>query len=226
MASSTILNSEQRPSRAYWLPWITDGDPRPPVVVADGHGVVARALCHLLSPHCKVLSPIGDIEMLMVVAAVVGPAVLVSEIELGGHSTLPFLSRLRALRPELKLVVLTARDSLVEREICERAGMRHFVSKCADPGVLTSLVTELSRDWESESKSVASKPTERVGASATSERKTRRRLIAWMLRSGLRQCDIAAATGVTLKAVEYHARRLAGQDSNIEPLRIMSGRLG
>ena len=107
-----------------------DGDPIT-IVLADDHTIMRRGLGRLLDAEPG-LSVVGEAATLMVAFEQVRarrPAVLVLDLNMPGGSSLEAIPRLKALCPQMRIVVLTMEDDPGLRHEATRRGAGGFVLK-------------------------------------------------------------------------------------------------
>src|SRR5579872_3865262 len=102
------------------------------VLLADDHVVVAQGIASLLKDHgFDVIGTVGDGASLIEQATQLRPDVIVTDITMPGLSGLEVLDRLKAVRPDTKVIVLTMHDDPAVATRALRAGARAYLLKYA-----------------------------------------------------------------------------------------------
>jgi len=81
--------------------------PRATVLIADDHPVVLASLVNLLKDTFDVAAAVGDGRRLIEAATQFRPDVVVTDISMPGLNGMEALGRLKAARPETKVIVMT-----------------------------------------------------------------------------------------------------------------------
>ena len=101
------------------------------VLLVDDHAVVREGLAQLLEgePDLAVCGEAGSAEQALDVAARTRPDLAVVDISLGGVNGLELIKNLKALQPELRILVLSMHDESHFAERALRAGATGYVMK-------------------------------------------------------------------------------------------------
>ena len=103
---------------------------RPRVLLADDDAMVSRAISRLLSPSCEVVGIAPDSPALFDAVRTLRPEVVLLDLSLpGGVTGLDACRHLKAMAPEVKVVVFTGADDPDLRQLAIEAGASAFVWK-------------------------------------------------------------------------------------------------
>jgi two-component system, NarL family, response regulator NreC len=124
--TSTSLHTEEDVVAPY-----PRRDGRTAVVVADDHPVVRAGLRMLLQaqPELEVVAEAGDVDSAVAATRHHHPGVLVLDLHMRGHTSLPAIPELRAISPETAIVVLTMDKNAAFARAALRAGALGYVLK-------------------------------------------------------------------------------------------------
>lgn len=120
---------------------------RPRVLLADDHVDVLTALQRLLEPTCDIIGRATDGAALLEAAQALEPDVIVLDLFLPAVDGLEACRRIRQLRPETKVVLLTAADDPDFRRKAFEVGASAFLSKVSQvdhliPAILRAFAGE------------------------------------------------------------------------------------
>lgn len=101
------------------------------ILLVDDHAVVRDGLRQLLEgePDLAVCGEAGSAEQALEVAAQVKPNLAIVDISLGGANGIELIKNLRALQPDLQILVLSMHDEAHFAERALRAGASGYVMK-------------------------------------------------------------------------------------------------
>jgi len=101
------------------------------ILLVDDHSIVREGLAQLLrgEPGLTVCGEAGSAEQALDVVAQVKPDLAVVDISLGGANGLELIKNLKALLPELRILVLSMHDEAHFAERALRAGASGYVMK-------------------------------------------------------------------------------------------------
>ena len=101
------------------------------VMIVDDHPVVRHGLAHLIEadPHLQICAQAETGEQALELLRTTEPEVVVVDITLGGISGLELIKRIKAQKPELKMLVTSMHDERLYAERALRAGALGYVHK-------------------------------------------------------------------------------------------------
>lgn len=101
------------------------------VLLADRHHGLSEGVRELLETQFEVVVMVADEHSLRESAKRLGPALSVVDLSLARQTNLDWLSRLHALCPEMRLIVISVHDEPSVAREATRAGADGFVLKRA-----------------------------------------------------------------------------------------------
>jgi two-component system, NarL family, nitrate/nitrite response regulator NarL len=123
---------------------------RPPssirVLLVDDHALVRRGLTMLLGsdPDFQVIGEAQDLAGAVALAQSAQPDIALLDLDLGAESGLDLIGELRAVAPDVRVLVLTGvRDACVQRQALQR-GALGIVEKEAAPDVLLKAIRKVA----------------------------------------------------------------------------------
>ena len=191
-------------------------NPRPVVLIADDHPLVAQGLRALIAPFCDVVALVEDGRDLEAAVAEHRPDLLLLDLSMPHRNGLEQLPVLRQRFPNLRILVVTMH---LDRALAEQAflnGADGFIPKEAPAEELqTAIVTVLhGRRYLSSRVPRRAFGDGQTLAEARLERLTpRQREVVRLLGQGKTTPEIAVLLGVSGRTVEFHraaARRALG----------------
>ena len=101
------------------------------VLVVDDHPIVRQGLALLINrePDLQVCGEAEDVHSAMQTIAALKPDIVVVDISLGGPDGLELLKQLRALDPDLPILILSMHDESIYAERALRAGASGYIMK-------------------------------------------------------------------------------------------------
>jgi DNA-binding NarL/FixJ family response regulator len=113
------------------------------VLIADDHPHVIEHLCRLLKDEYEVVGIVSDGERLVAEATRLRPDVVLTDISMPGLSGLEALRRLKAVAPDVRVIVLTMHvDAAIASEAI-RSGAAGFVVKLLAGEQLSTAIDEV-----------------------------------------------------------------------------------
>lgn len=199
------------------------------VLVVDDHQVLATSLAHVLDaePDMVAVGVAGSIERAMSMVQTTAPDVILLDHRLPDGEGVAAVAELRALRPDVKIVVLTASaaDHVLVSAI--EAGVSGFVSKTRSLSEVTSAVRSASTGEAVISPEMLARLLPRLhragqggGHAALTERE---REVLGYLADGLTNAAIADKLVISVHTVRNHIANLSaklGAHSKLEALSI------
>jgi len=184
---------------------------RPRLVIADDHRVVVQGLQQLLGTRFDIVGVAyaGD-ELLKVLEKTPSDGLLL-DLSLPGRNGLDILPEIRALQPDLKVLVLTMHADRVLAEASIAAGALGFVPKDAGTDELELALQQVLAGRRYVSPRVP-KSSHRVSLDAThaslARLTERQQTILRLLGQGLSSADIGDRLGLSENTITFHRRRI------------------
>jgi DNA-binding NarL/FixJ family response regulator len=114
---------------------------RPRVLLADDDAGVRTAITRLLSPACEVVGDAADTGTALDAAFQLRPDVVLLDLSLPGASSgLDVCRRIKAIAPEVHVVIFTATDDEMLRRLTREAGASGYVWKMRATGELLTTI--------------------------------------------------------------------------------------
>jgi two-component system response regulator DevR len=198
------------------------------VLIVDDHQVLASSLAHVLDaePDLTCVGVAPSLEKARALIGTTSPDVLLLDHRLPDGDGVPAIGELRALRPSLSVVVLTASaaDHVLVQAI--EAGASGFVSKTRSVGEVTSAVRAAASGEALISPEMLARllpRLSRTGSSRHQDLTEREREVLGLLAEGLTNAAIAEQLVVSVHTVRNHVANLStklGAHSKLEALSI------
>jgi DNA-binding NarL/FixJ family response regulator len=118
-------------------------DERPTVLLADDDAGILRAFERLLTPACRVVGTVANVDALLEAATRLQPDVIVVDVFIRPGDGLRACSQLREAVPRTKIIVVTAADDQMTREKALGVGASAFIFK---PDAAENLVDAILRE--------------------------------------------------------------------------------
>lgn len=199
------------------------------VLIVDDHEVLAASLAQALDsePDLHVVGRAGTIERATVLIPTERPDVLLLDHRLPDGDGVSAIPRLRALRPSMAVVVLTASAAEHVMVAAIEAGVSGFVSKTRGLGELTTAVRAAAAGEAVISPEMLSRllPRFQRGRSGVARvtLTEREREVLGLVAEGLTNAAIAERLTVSVHTVRNHVANLSaklGASSKLESLSI------
>jgi len=181
--------------------------PRPTVLLADDHPVVAEGLASVLRSEFSVVGAVTTGTQLLDATRRLKPDVIVTDLAMPGMSGLEALRRLKADGLAPKVIVLTMHADAELAAEALRAGAAGFVVKHAAGTELVAAIrsalrgkTYVTPELAPDVVSTLAEP----GASGRDSLTPRQREVVRLLADGRTMKEVAAALGVSPRTVETH----------------------
>jgi len=184
--------------------------PRPRVLVADDHLLVAEALKSLLTPEFDLVGVVEDGRALIEAARPLRPDVIVADITMPGLNGIDALVQLRQGGNRIPVVFLTMhRDVTFARRALD-AGASGFLLKHSAPSELVTAIraalagkTYLTPQLAGEVLEAMKQPAERA-SDPVAALTPRQREILQLLAEGRSVKEIASRLAISSRTVEFH----------------------
>ena len=176
---------------------------RPTVLIADDHQMVRQGLASLLADEFDVVGTVGDAAHLVEEAVRLRPDVIVTDVSMPGSSGLDALRKLKAQRPDVKVVLLTMHVSGELAAEALRAGAAGFVVKQSAGEELVTAIREALQGNVYLTPSVTRAAL--AGFTAPpAPLPPRQREVLRLVAEGRRMKEIATLLGLSPRTVETH----------------------
>ena len=187
--------------------------PRPRILLADDHVLIAQALEHLLRVEFDVVGTVADGRALLKAAAELAPDVAVVDIGMPLLNGLDAGEQLKAQHPHIKVIFLTQnRDARLAVEAFRRKASGYLLKDSA-ASELTAAIREALRGRSYVSPSIAREmseeaATQRLGQATLRELSPREREVLQLLAEGKAMKEVAALLAISPRTVEFHKYRI------------------
>ena len=186
--------------------------PKPRVLLADDHTLVAEACCKLLEPEFQVVGVVPDGRALLRVLPQLQPDVVVLDIGMPLLNGLDAGEQAKQLLPGVKLIYLTMNQDAELANEAFRRGASGYLLKTGAASELVAAVRCVLRGKSYISPRIARemKPTlSRTGKSKARSRITpRQREVLQLLAEGRSMKEVANVLELTPRTVAYHKYRI------------------
>ncbi len=181
-------------------------EPRPHIVVADDHRLFAEGVSRILKANGYLVSIVTQLAGLEETIVSVDPDLVLLDLSFGKETAFPLLQHLRATRPNLRIIVVSALDDTVIVEAVERTGAGYLPKSRASKDLLAAVKASLGGVSIIRTRLPTSVPAHRtIGAIPL----TRRQIEVLLgLHRGEASAEIGAALGVSTKAIDPHIHAL------------------
>ena len=180
---------------------------RPVVFVAEDHEVTGLGLRALLEKEYDVYGPHADGATLVMMVALIRPAILILDLSLPGRNGMYLIEPVLAACPRTRIIIHTMFADHDLMDEARRRGAHGYVGKDAGAEELLRAL-EAVRDGADYFSPLIKKPrnTPRVGPHgvAIARLSERRRLILQLIGEGLSTEQLAVRLGVTERTIYYH----------------------
>ena len=216
------------PSPAAGQEALDEAPPAVRVLIVDDHEVLASSLAHVLDdePDLMSVGTAGTLERARAMIRTTAPDVLLLDHRLPDGDGVDAIAELRALRPSMKVVVLTATASDHVLVSAVEQGASGFVSKTRSLGELTSAVRAAASGEAVISPEMLARLLPRLhrsGRPAHTELTEREREVLGLLAQGMSNAAIAERLVVSVHTVRNHVANLSaklGAHSKLEAMSI------
>jgi DNA-binding NarL/FixJ family response regulator len=198
---------------------------RPTILLADDHTIVAEGLVSILKDRFDVVGTVADGQTLVEAALRLRPDVVIADINMPGMSGLDALVRIKKLRLDSRIIILTmhAEHGIAARAM--RAGASGFLLKHSAGEELVDAIQEVLHGRVYLTPAVTRDVIEtlkRPAGEATIKLTPRQRDVLRLIVEGRRMKEIAAILDLSTRTVEthkYQLMRVLGVQSTAELVR-------
>jgi DNA-binding NarL/FixJ family response regulator len=181
---------------------------RATVLVADDHVIVREGLVRLLQDEFDVLGAVSDGQLLVESAERLRPDFIVTDLAMPGLTGIEAVRRLKAKRPDTKVIVLTMHaDAELAREAIQ-AGASGFVLKAAAVEELVTAIGEVLHGRVYLTPALTREVLARLAHGAPPRPEVqltpRQREVLRHIAEGRRMKEIAALLNLSTRTVETH----------------------
>jgi DNA-binding NarL/FixJ family response regulator len=187
--------------------------PRPRILLADDHTLMAEALKHLLQADFDVVATVGDGRALLTAAAELKPALVIVDIGMPLLNGLDAAERLKALHPDIKIIVLTQnREPRFAAEAFRRKASGYLLKDSAASELTAAIWAALAgRRYLSSSLGVNADDLMSGldhAESTLRELTPREREVLQLLAEGKVMKEVASILEISPRTVEFHKYRI------------------
>ncbi len=180
---------------------------RPTILIADDHTIVVEGLSRLLRDQFDVVGSVSDASQLIEAAARLRPDVILTDVSMPGLSGVEALRRIKADRPDTKVIVLTMHaDGELAMEVM-RAGASAFLVKHSAGEELLAAVQEVLQGRTYLTPAVTKEVFARMADPAKNAEPSltpRQREVLRLIAEGHRMKEIGDILKLSTRTVETH----------------------
>ena len=185
---------------------------RTKVLIVDDHPVVCAGLTAVLGvePDIEIVGVAADGQSAVAQAELLSPDVVVMDVALPRLSGVEATRRIRALRPDIKVIGLSAMAERGSIQSMFDAGATGYLLKSAAADDLVAAVRVVSSGARYLCPALAAIHRDLVGGDRA-DLTARERDVLALIVEGKTSKEIAAALGIAVTTVETHRRQLTGR---------------
>jgi DNA-binding NarL/FixJ family response regulator len=182
---------------------------RPRILLADDHTLMVDALKLLLKADFDVVGTARDGRQLLDAAEQLQPELVVVDIGMPLLNGLDAAERLKALRPEIKVIILTQnRDPLMAAEAFRRRASGYLLKDSAGDELIVAIQTVL-KGGQYLSPSLRSEDDPRPAVEpAARPLNLREREVLQLLAEGKSMKEVGAILNISARTVEFHKYKI------------------
>jgi len=172
------------------------------LMLVDDHPILRTGLVNLVQRQgdLRVVGQAGSGEEAVRLAEACQPDICLLDLSLPGIDGFETMRRLRAQRPQMRIVVLTSTDSAEAATRALREGASGFVSKNIDHEAIVAAIRDVHAGRTGICKGVAAGPLASAGRLLT----PREMAVLSLMRQGLSNAEIGARLSITERTVKGH----------------------
>jgi DNA-binding NarL/FixJ family response regulator len=177
------------------------------LLLVDDHAVVRSGLANMLSAHkgLTVLAEVGDGEAALRMARELLPDVVLLDLVMPGMEGIECLKQLKALRVEVKVLMLTSSDIGVDVRAAMNAGADGYVTKTVSSAELIEAIQTVARGERFVSDEVRGLLDDHEAGIQLTLREFE---VLQLLRKGMSNPDIGSILGITPRTAKAHVAAL------------------
>jgi DNA-binding NarL/FixJ family response regulator len=177
------------------------------LLLVDDHAVVRSGLANMLSAHkgLTVLAEVGDGEAALRMARELLPDVVLLDLVMPGMEGIECLKQLKALRVEVKVLMLTSSDIGVDVRAAMNAGADGYVTKTVSSAELIEAIQTVARGERFVSDEVRGLLDDHESGIQLTLREFE---VLQLLRKGMSNPDIGSILGITPRTAKAHVAAL------------------
>jgi len=188
----------------------------PRVLLADDHTLLLEAFEKLLAEECHVVGTVSDGQALLEAAATLNPDVAIVDLGMPHMNGFEAMRRLKALHPDIRILVLTMNEDPDVAHEALRAGASGYVLKTSAASELLLAIHEAMQHRSYVTPRVAGSLTEIPPISIERVDKRhgltpRQRQIVQLIAEGHSMKEVAARLNITPRTVAFHKYKLMGR---------------
>jgi DNA-binding NarL/FixJ family response regulator len=188
---------------------------RPRILLADDHTLLLEAFEKLLADECEIVGTASNGEALLESAAALHPDVAIVDIGMPLLNGLDAARKLKALHPDIRVLVLTMNEDPDLAVEALRAGAAGYVLKSS---AAVELMTAIREAMEGRlyvtprfGDHLTTAATEKPDTRKTQGLTPRQRQIVQLIAEGHSMKEVAAILNITPRTVAFHKYRLMEQ---------------
>jgi DNA-binding NarL/FixJ family response regulator len=172
------------------------------VLLADDHAIIIEGLRRVLEPEFEIAGAVSDGRQLIKAARTIRADAIIADISMPGLNGIEAARQIRGTDPQAKIIVLTMHSDASYAKAAFEAGCSGLVLKQSSASELSVALREVLAGGRYISPALAPSPEgcESPAPPLTPRQTEVLRLIA----EGRSAREIAAALGITTKAVQFH----------------------
>lgn len=184
--------------------------PRPRVLLADDHRLVAEGVKSLLAADFELVGVVEDGRALVAAARTLQPDVIVADISMPHLNGLDALAHLRQDNPRVRVVFLTMHQDVVYARRALEAGALGYVLKHSAPAELIAAIRAALEGKTYLTPALAGEVVQALKTDPANARDPvaaltpRQREILHLLAEGRSAKEIGAALAISARTVEFH----------------------
>jgi DNA-binding NarL/FixJ family response regulator len=182
--------------------------PRPCILIADDEADLRIILADYLAHHGYEIAVAADGREALALATARRPDLALVDVRMPGPSGMDLTAQLKALHPDLPVVIITAYGSIEDAAEAIRSGALHYLPKPLQMGRVLAVVEEALDESKAQTQQ-GNKPTSldplSLEEQARVESLSQRQRQVWvLLGQGLTNQQIAAQLDISAKTVDHH----------------------